>query len=150
MPISAEVLAPDIATADISLRDVGGSWVVLYFYPKNDTAGCTAEACDFRDNMQRLTGVGAVVVGVSPDSAKSHEKFRGKYGLNFTLVSDPDKEICLRYGVWVEKSMYGRTYMGVERTTFLIDPNGIIRRVFPKVKVRGHVDEVLRVLHEMQ
>lgn len=150
MPIPADIPAPDITTPDISLRDVRGSWVVLYFYPKDDTATCTVEACDFRDNMHRLTSVGAVVIGVSPDSATSHQKFRGKYDLNFTLVSDPDKEICRTYGVWAEKSMYGRKYMGVERTTFIIDPSGTIRRVFQKVRVKGHVDEVMKTLHQLQ
>lgn len=150
MPIPADIPAPDITTAEISLHDVRGSWVVLYFYPKDDTTTCTVEACEFRDNMHRLTSVGAVVIGVSPDSATSHQKFRGKYDLNFTLVSDPDKAICQSYGVWAEKSMYGRKYMGVERTTFIIDPSGNIRRVFAKVKVKGHVDEVINVLHQLQ
>ncbi|MFK0731998.1 MAG: thioredoxin-dependent thiol peroxidase [Gloeotrichia echinulata HAB0833] len=129
-----------------SLTDVRGTKVVLYFYPKDDTSGCTAEACDFRDNMQRLTASGAMVVGVSPDSPKSHTKFKQKYDLNFVLVSDESHDICESYGVWVEKSMYGRKYMGVERSTFVISPTGIITNEWRKVKVSGHLDEVLAAL----
>lgn len=149
MPIPADIPAPDITTAEISLHDVRGSWVVLYFYPKDDTTTCTVEACEFRDNMHRLTSVGAVVIGVSPDSATSHQKFRGKYDLNFTLVSDPDKAICQSYGVWAEKSMYGRKYMGIDRATFLIDGKGVVRNIWRKVKVPGHVEEVLAAAKEI-
>ena len=105
----------------ISLKDLRGKKVVLYFYPKDDTTGCTKEACDFRDNFARLKRAGAVVLGVSPDPVKKHVKFKEKYDLPFTLVSDPDKTICVLYDVWKEKSMYGRKYMGVERSTFVID-----------------------------
>ncbi len=134
----------------ISLKDLRGKTVVLYFYPKDDTSGCTAEACDFRDNMQRLTSSGAVVLGVSPDSPKSHDKFKQKYELNFALVSDESHEICESYGVWVEKSMYGRKYMGVERSTFVINSEGILAHEWRKVKVPGHVDEVLAVLSSVK
>ncbi|HET7153448.1 MAG TPA: peroxiredoxin, partial [Candidatus Kapabacteria bacterium] len=111
--------------------------------PKDDTTGCTAEACDFRDNFARVKKAGAVVLGVSPDSVRSHTKFKEKYELPFTLVSDESKEIVTEYGVWQQKSMYGRKYMGVVRTTFIIDEKGKIKHIFEKVKVNGHVDEVL-------
>lgn len=130
----------------ISLKDFRGKKVVLYFYPKDDTTGCTKEACDFRDNFARLKRKGAVVLGVSPDTVKSHVKFKDKYDLPFTLVSDPDKSICVLYDVWKEKSMYGRKYMGVERSTFVIDENGKIAAIWRKVKVPGHVEEVLEAL----
>ncbi|MCU0424614.1 MAG: thioredoxin-dependent thiol peroxidase [Candidatus Kapabacteria bacterium] len=138
--------APTDGGGTVSLKALRGKHVVLYFYPKDDTSGCTAEACDFRDNMQRLTTSGAVVLGVSPDSPKSHDKFKTKYELNFALVSDESHEISENYGVWVEKSMYGRKYMGVERSTFVINPEGIITHEWRKVKVPGHVDEVLAAL----
>jgi thioredoxin-dependent peroxiredoxin len=127
----------------ISLADFKGKKLVLYFYPKDQTSGCTTEACDFRDNMERITSAGAVVIGVSPDSVKSHEKFIEKQNLNFHLLSDEDKKICEAYGVWGEKSMYGRKYMGVFRTTYLIDENGIILKSWAKVKVKGHVEDVI-------
>ncbi len=143
--------APEIESAEgPGLPLLKGKWVVLYFYPKDDTSGCTKEACSFRDNMERVGSAGAVVVGVSPDSAQSHEKFKAKHSLNFSLVSDADKAICMAYGVWTEKSMYGRKYMGVERTTFIIDPEGIVRHVFSKVRVEGHVDEVISTLAALQ
>jgi peroxiredoxin Q/BCP len=134
----------------IALKDLRGKTVILYFYPKDDTSGCTAEACDFRDNMQRLTSSGAVVLGVSPDSPKSHDKFKQKYELNFALLSDESHEICESYGVWVEKSMYGRKYMGVERSTFVINAEGILTHEWRKVKVPGHVDEVLGVVQSLK
>ena len=133
----------------ISLKDYKGKWLVLYFYPKDNTSGCTKEACEFRDNMERITSLGIDVVGVSPDSVKSHVKFKEKHGLNFTLISDPDKEICEKYGVWVEKKMYGRTYMGVLRSTFIIGPDGKIKHLWEKVKVAGHVDAVIEKLKEL-
>lgn len=129
-----------------SLSDYKGKTVVLYFYPKDDTSGCTAEACDFRDNMKRIAKKDTVVIGVSKDSAKSHTKFKDKYDLNFLLLSDEDGKMLEKYGVWQEKSMYGRKYWGIARTTFIIDGNGKIRKVFEKVKVKGHVDEVLENL----
>ena len=143
--------APDFELADdtgepVKLSKLRGKKVILYFYPKDDTPGCTVEACSFRDNVNRLTGRGAVVLGVSPDSVASHQRFKEKFGLTFPLLSDADKRVVTAYGVWKEKSMYGRTYMGVERTTFIIDERGRIATVFPKVKVDGHVDAVLAAL----
>lgn len=151
MIVSVGTEAPNFtASADggktVSLSDFRGKHVVLYFYPKDDTSGCTAEACDFRDNMNRLTSHNVVVLGVSPDSPKSHDKFKLKYELNYDLISDESHEISLSYGVWVEKSMYGRKYMGIERSTFLIDPKGIITHEWRKVKVPGHVDAIMKVL----
>jgi peroxiredoxin Q/BCP len=132
-----------------SSKDLKGAWTVLYFYPKDDTSGCTREACDFRDAMQRLTSRDVKVIGVSPDSVASHDKFTAKYGLTFPLLSDPEHVICEAFDVWKEKSMYGRKYMGVERTTYIIDPKGTIVRTFEKVKVPGHVDAVLSALDEL-
>ena len=129
-----------------SLKDFKGKKIVLYFYPKDDTSGCTAEACSFRDNLSAIKKKGAVVIGVSPDGIKSHEKFVSKYDLNFPLLSDESKEILTEYGVWQEKSMYGRKYMGVVRTTFIIDEKGKISHVFPKVTVDGHTEEILTTL----
>jgi len=133
---------------DVSLKDLRGKKVVLYFYPKDDTSGCTKEACDFRDNLGRIKRKDAVVLGVSPDNEKSHTKFKTKYDLPFPLLADIDKKIVNDYGVWKEKSMYGRKYMGVERTTFIIDEKGKIAKIFPKVKVEGHVDEVIEALKD--
>lgn len=129
-----------------SLSDYKGKKVVLYFYPKDDTSGCTAEACDFRDNMKRIAKKDTVVIGVSKDPIKSHNKFKEKYDLNFLLLSDEDGKMLEKYGVWQEKSMYGRKYWGIARTTFIIDENGKIQKIFEKVKVKGHVDEVLENL----
>jgi peroxiredoxin Q/BCP len=128
----------------VSLKDLRGKPVVLYFYPKDDTSGCTAEACGFRDAHPDFSGAGAVVIGVSKDSVASHDKFKQKHGLNFALASDETGEVCERYGTWVEKSMYGRKYMGIDRATFLIDKDGVLRGVWRKVKVPGHVAEVLK------
>jgi peroxiredoxin Q/BCP len=130
----------------IRLKDLAGKSVVLYFYPKDDTSGCTKEACDFRDSSAALKAAGAVVLGVSPDSVASHGKFAGKYDLSFPLLSDPDHKVAESYGVWAEKSMYGRKYFGIERSTFLIAPDGKLAAVWRKVKVPGHVDEVLAAL----
>lgn len=130
----------------VSLSDFKGKKVVLYFYPKDSTPGCTTEACDFRDNLNRLTKSGAVVLGLSADSVESHRKFKEKQGLNFPLLSDPDHKALDAYGVWQEKSLYGRKFMGIVRSTFIIDGDGKIAKVFPKVKVAGHVDEVLAAL----
>ncbi len=143
--------APDFSlpTGDgksLSLSDLKGKKVVLYFYPKDDTSGCTKEACSFQENMAAIKKKGAVIVGISPDSPASHKKFATKYDLSFPLVSDEEKEIANKYGVWKEKSMYGRKYMGIERTTFIIDESGKISRIFPKVKVDGHTGEVLASL----
>jgi len=123
--------------------------VVLYFYPKDNTPGCTQEACDFRDQANPLTKAGAVVLGISPDSTASHEKFAAKFGLPFQLLSDPDHKVAEQYGVWVEKNMYGRKSMGIQRATFLIDKRGKIAAVWPKVKVAGHVDAVVEKLKEL-
>ncbi len=127
----------------ITLRQFRGEKLVLYFYPKDDTSGCTAEAIAFNGLHKAFVEAGAALVGVSPDSAKRHEKFKSKYELTFPLASDESKAISEAYGVWAEKSMYGRMYMGVERTTFLIGPNGKILQVWKKVKVPGHAEEVL-------
>ncbi len=143
--------APDFSllTADgktFSLSGQKGKKVVLYFYPKDDTSGCTKEACSFRDSYAAFKRKGIVLVGVSTDSVASHKKFAGKYDLPFTLVSDEEKSLVTRYGVWKEKNMYGRKYMGTERTTFVIDENGIVTHVFPKVKVEGHTSEILKAV----
>src|SRR4030095_245967 len=127
----------------VSLKDYKGKKVVLYFYPKDMTTGCTAESCDFRDNIKKIEKKNAIVIGISADDIKSHAKFKEKYKLPFTLLSDETKKVLKAYGVWQEKSMYGRKYMGIVRTTFVIDEKGKIEKVFEKVKVEGHVDEVL-------
>ncbi|MBI3331098.1 MAG: thioredoxin-dependent thiol peroxidase [Candidatus Omnitrophica bacterium] len=130
----------------MALSDFRGKRVILYFYPKDDTPGCTREACGFRDARPRLSRAGAVVLGVSRDSEPSHRRFAEKFGLTFPLLSDPDAAVCKAYGVWKQKSLYGRTYWGIERATFLIDEEGRIARIFPKVKVDGHVEAVLQAL----
>jgi len=131
------------------LSDLKGKTVVLYFYPKADTPGCTKESCSFRDNMSRFRRRGVVIVGVSPDKVAKQARFKEKYGLPFTLLADEDHKIAEAYGVWKLKKNYGREYMGIERTTFIIGKDGKIARVFPKVKVDGHVDEVLAALEEV-
>ena len=143
--------APDFKTLasdgqTVSLKDFKGKNVVLYFYPKDDTSGCTVEACGFRDSNKLLEAENAVILGVSPDGVKSHEKFIQKFKLPFLLLADEDKKICESYGVWVEKSMYGRKYMGVARETFVINKDGKIAQIFEKVKPEGHNQEVLDVL----
>ncbi|MFA7228306.1 MAG: thioredoxin-dependent thiol peroxidase [Melioribacteraceae bacterium] len=134
----------------ISLNDFKGKKVVLYFYPKDMTSGCTQEACDFRDALPDFKKIKAEVIGVSIDSATSHRKFADKYELPFLLLSDEKKEVVEKYGVWKEKSMYGKKYMGIERSTFIIDEEGKIRAFFPKVKVAGHVGEVIKALKELK
>jgi thioredoxin-dependent peroxiredoxin len=134
---------PSTEGKTIALKDLKGQKVVLYFYPKDNTSGCTKEACAFRDAHPDYRKAGAVVLGVSPDSLKSHDKFRGKYELPFTLLADEDHAVAEKYGVWKEKSMYGRTYMGIERSTFVIDSQGKVAAIFPKVKVEGHAEAVL-------
>lgn len=131
------------AEGKITSKDMLGSNIVLYFYPKDDTPGCTLEACAFRDNLPKFKKMNATVYGVSKDNLKSHKKFADKYELPFTLISDEDGSICDTFGVWVEKSMYGRKYMGIERTTILFDDKGIVQKIWPKVKVTGHVEEIL-------
>ena len=130
---------------EYSLNDFKGQKVILYFYPKDNTSGCTQEACDFRDNINRLTSF-ATVIGVSPDSIKSHLKFKEKQSLNFILLSDPEHKLAEAFNVWVEKSMYGRKYMGIERSTFVLDENLNVIKEWCKVKVKGHVDEVIDYL----
>jgi len=129
-----------------SLKDFKGKTVILYFYPKDDTPGCTREACSFEENHSQLHKKGAVVIGVSADSSESHQKFSKKYGLSFPLLSDQEKNIIKAYGVWKEKSFMGRKYMGIERTTFVIDEKGKIQNIFRKVKVEGHTEEILGIL----
>ncbi len=135
---------------DIALKSLRGKSVVLYFYPKDDTPGCTKESCDFRDNLAALKKLGAAVIGISKDSVARHDKFKKKYELNFPLLSDEDGDVCERYGVWAEKKNYGKTYMGIERSTFLIDEQGVIRAIWRKVKVEGHVAEVMVALKKLR
>jgi peroxiredoxin Q/BCP len=132
----------------VKLSDFKGKQVVLYFYPKDDTPGCTREACAFRDEHSALLKAGAVVLGVSPDSEATHAKFAGKYKLPFPLLADPDHAVSEKYGAWGEKSLYGRKFMGIQRSTFLINGSGKVSRVWPKVKVDGHVDQVLEAIRE--
>ncbi|HEX3073898.1 MAG TPA: thioredoxin-dependent thiol peroxidase [Ignavibacteriales bacterium] len=132
----------------VSLKDFLGKKVVLYFYPKDMTSGCTQEACDFRDNFSQFKKLNAVIVGISPDGETSHKKFEEKYELPFVLLSDPDHKVCELYGVWKEKSMYGRKYMGVERSTFLINEKGKILKIYSKVKVTGHALDALTTFQE--
>jgi peroxiredoxin Q/BCP len=134
----------------IRLADLKGRPVVLYFYPKDDTPGCTKEACSFRDAWSDIQETGALVLGVSPDDATSHEKFRAKYRLPFPLLSDPDHAVAEAYGAWGENSMYGRKYEGILRTTFLIDDAGVVRRVFEKVRPEGHAEEVLAAVQQLR
>ncbi len=133
----------------VSLSKFVGKNVVLYFYPKDDTPGCTVEACSFQENKNKLMSAGAVVIGVSPDSVESHAKFRKKYGLDFILVADEDHKVAESYGVWVEKNMYGKKKMGIQRATFLIDPSGRVAYVWPKVSVEGHTEAVLDELRNL-
>lgn len=140
--------APDFALQAggeqrVKLSDLRGRPVVLYFYPKDDTSGCTREAIDFTERLPAFEELGAVVIGVSPDSVAKHDKFKAKHGLGIILASDEEKKTCEKYGVWVRKNMYGREYMGVERSTFLIDAQGQVSQVWRKVKVNGHADQVL-------
>lgn len=127
-----------------SLKDFKGKKIVLYFYPKDMTSGCTAEACDFRDNIKLFQRKNSVVIGVSKDNVESHKKFKAKYELPFALLSDENAEMLKSYNVWKEKNMYGRKYMGIERTTFVIDEKGFIEEIFTKVKVKGHIEEILK------
>src|SRR5262245_22113675 len=145
--------APDFNVKDdagktVKLSDFKGKKIVLYFYPKDDTPGCTTEACNFRDGLAEIRKKGAVVLGVSADSTESHKKFKDKFDLNFPLLADTDRKLIEDYGVWKEKSMYGRKYMGVERTTYIIGKDGKVTHIFPKVKVSEHADEVLEALED--
>jgi thioredoxin-dependent peroxiredoxin len=155
MSVQAGDKAPDFTLpADgggtVSLKALRGEPVVLYFYPKDDTSGCTAEACAFRDAIADFSKVKAKIVGVSRDSVASHDKFKKKFKLPFPLASDEDGKVCQAYGVWVEKSMYGNKYMGIERSTFLIDAKGVIRQAWRKVKVPGHTEAVLEAVRALK
>ncbi len=149
--LSVGDIAPDFelqsdAGEAVRLSDFRGRKVVLYFYPKDNTSGCTTEACEFRDRMPKITRRGAVVLGVSPDGVESHKKFKAKYDLPFALLADPDHSVAEAYGAWGEKKMYGKTYEGILRTTVVIDEQGKIAELFEKVKPKGHGDAVLEVL----
>jgi thioredoxin-dependent peroxiredoxin len=149
MSIEVGSPAPDFTMptdggGEVSLSSLRGKKVVLYFYPKDDTSGCTKQACGFRDALPDFTGINAVVIGVSKDSVTSHDKFKKKYELPFILASAKDTDTCDAYGVWVEKCMYGKKYFGIERSTFLIDGDGIVRGIWRKVKVDGHTGQVLK------
>jgi thioredoxin-dependent peroxiredoxin len=146
--------APAFQLADeggqlVHSQGLSGNPYVLYFYPKDDTPGCTTEACGFRDSLNRFAQRGVKIVGVSPDSSQSHAKFKEKYGLNFSLLSDPEKSLAKSYGVWVMKSNYGREYMGIERSTFLVDAQGVVKKSWRGVRVPGHVDAVLSELENL-
>ena len=141
---------PNQDEEEICLRDIKGKWIVLYFYPKDNTPGCTTEACDFTAALPDFEGLNAVVLGVSPDSPKKHRNFIEKKDLKITLLSDEEKELCQIFGVWQLKKNYGREYMGVVRSTFIIDPDGKIAAKWEKVKVKGHADEVKAKLEELQ
>ena len=144
--VAPDFTAADDTGAEFTFDSLRGSKVVLYFYPKDNTPGCTQEACDFRDLSSTLALKNSVVIGVSTDGMRSHQNFKSKYSLPFTLIADPDREIVNKYGVWVEKKNYGRSYMGVARTTFVIDEAGVVERVFENVKVKGHAGAVLESL----
>jgi peroxiredoxin Q/BCP len=155
MPLEENAPAPDFSAPStdgttVSLASLAGKKVVLYFYPKDDTPGCTTEACNFRDSFSDFTAAGALLYGISPDDLKSHNKFIAKFNLPFPLLADPDHALAEAFGVWKEKSMYGKKYMGVERTTFLLDPHGRIAKIFPKVKVADHHTEVLDAFKSIQ
>jgi peroxiredoxin Q/BCP len=149
MTIKPGAAAPDFTLAsdgggEISLSGLRGRKVILYFYPKDMTPGCTQESCDFRDALPDFSTIDATVIGLSRDSAERHDKFKAKHDLNFPLAADEEGAVCEAYGVWVEKNMYGRKYMGIERSTFLVDGEGVVRQVWRKVKVKGHAQDVLQ------
>ena len=144
-------MAPDFTlpsddAGEVTLSDYRGRKVVLYFYPKDDTSGCTTQACDLRDNLPSFSDMDAVVLGVSPDSVESHAKFRAKHDLNFPLLADEDQEVSEAYGVWKEKIMFGNKYMGIERSTFLIDEEGVVQEAWRRVRPKGHAEKVLKAL----
>lgn len=136
----------DAAGQTVSLESFGGKKKVVYFYPKDDTPGCTKEACSFRDEYDEILAKGAVVLGISADSVASHEKFKNKFNLPFYLLSDPDKTAINQFGAWGEKKNYGKTYMGIIRSTFILDENNVVIKAYPKVKAEGHGQEILAVL----
>ena len=140
---------PDEDDRSVRLADFRGRWVVLYFYPKDDTPGCTTEACEFTDGIKKFDKLGATVLGVSPDSPESHRKFISKHGLGLTLLSDPGHRVMEKYGAWGVKKMYGRESMGVIRSTFLIDPKGRLAHIWPRVKAAGHAEKVREKLAEL-
>ena len=144
--IAPDFTVPTDGGGEVTLSDYRGKKVVLYFYPKDDTPGCTTEACNFRDDHSEILAAGAAVLGVSPDSVKSHDKFKLKFALPFALLSGPDHQVAELYGAWGEKKMFGRTYMGIIRSTFVIDEQGKIVKVFPKVRTKSHSQEVLAIL----
>jgi peroxiredoxin Q/BCP len=141
-----EFTLPDQNDKEVSLKDFRGKYVVLYFYPRADTPGCTIEACEFRDSYRKIQNTGAVILGISPDQPKAQKKFEEKFKLPFTLLGDADKKVCNAFGVIQEKNMYGKKVMGVVRTTFIIGPDGKIKHIFNKVKAEGHAEEVLAYL----
>ena len=145
-----EFTLPSVEGADVSLKSYRGKPVVLYFYPKDDTPGCTREACAFRDSQAQIKKAGAVVLGVSPDNVASHQKFRDKYRLTFPLLSDPDKAVAKKFGAYGDKIMYGKKVVGMIRSTFVIDGAGVVQKVFPKVRVDGHAEKVLEALRELK
>lgn len=140
----------ETAEGKISHKDLTGSNVVIYFYPKDNTPGCTTEACEFRDNLPKFKKMNAKVYGVSKDSLSSHKKFTDKFELPFTLISDPDGSMCEAFGTWVEKTLYGRKYMGIERATFLADDKGVVRQIWRNVKAKGHAEEVLAAVKNLK
>ncbi len=147
-------LAPDFTlptdgAEEITLSQLQGQKIVLYFYPKDDTPGCTQESKDFRDSAQYFSNANTCIIGISKDSAAKHDKFKAKYNLNFPLASDEDTKVCQLYGVWIEKSMYGKKYMGINRSTFIIDETGKIAAIWSKVKVTGHINEVKETLSKL-
>lgn len=145
-----EFTLPDDQGNKVSLADYQGRHVVLYFYPKDDTPGCTKEACAFSDGLSQFNDMDVAILGVSKDSVEKHRKFKAKYDLKFPLLSDADDTVCEDYGVWNEKSMYGKTFMGIDRTTFLIGPDGFVRHVWTKVKVDGHADEIAETIQNFK
>jgi peroxiredoxin Q/BCP len=148
--VAPKVTLPNQDEVEISLRDLEGKWVVLYFYPKDNTPGCTTEACEFTEALPAFDGLNAVILGISPDSPKKHSNFIAKKDLMITLLSDESKEVCEKYGVWQLKKMCGKEYMGVVRSTFLISPEGKIEAIWEKVRVKGHVSAVKQKLEEIR
>lgn len=154
-PLEPGVNAPNFSGpasngTEISLKSLKGKYVVLYFYPKDNTPGCTVEAKEFRDVLEELEAVNATVLGVSPDSIESHCRFTDRFELNFPLIADEDHSIAESYGVWVEKNMYGKKYMGIQRATFLIDPKGVLTQIWAKVRPEGHGEQVLKAIQALQ